>query len=118
MRRNRRRQRNRSQARQCLLDLWLYDLLDVFRRNRPHQLIGDLAVAADDEGFRHAVNAPFDRGASADIGARSRERIAVAAEETSRIVGLVLVIDAYQTDARVAGKLHQKRRLVMTWHAP
>ena len=52
-----------------LLDLWLYDVVDVLRRNRPHQLIGDLAVATDDEGFRNPVNAPFDRSASADIGA-------------------------------------------------
>src|SRR5258707_2588848 len=105
-------------AGQRLLDLGLHDLHHVFRRDRPHQLVGDLAVAPDDEGFRNAINAPFDRSASVGVGARSRERIAVAAAETSGVVGLVFVIDTDHPDAGIAGKLHQQRGLVMTWHAP
>src|SRR5215468_6837097 len=107
-----------SRTRQRLLDLWLHDLIDVFRRDRPYQLVSDLAVPADDEGFRDTVDAPFDCRASADIGARSCERIAVAAEESPRIVGLVFVIDADQPDARIASKLHQQRGLVVTGHTP
>jgi hypothetical protein len=64
----------------------------VIRPNLAHQLVAELAVAADDKGFWNAVNALFDRGASAHVSAEAA--MAVAAEETSRIVGLILVIDA------------------------
>ena len=52
------------------------------------------AVAADDEGFRHAVDAPLDRGAAIAVDAVGDEGIAIAAEKAPRIVGLVLVVDA------------------------
>src|SRR5262249_52785809 len=45
-----------------LLDLGLHDPLEVVGRELPDQLVGDLAVAADDEILRHTVHAPFDRG--------------------------------------------------------
>ena len=76
------------------------------------------ASLADHEGFRHAVDAPFDRGAAALVGAGGGERIAVAAEEAPRVVGLVLVVDADQAHAAVLGELHQQRRLVVARHAP
>ena len=41
------------------------------------------------------------------VGTGGGERIAVAAEEPARIVGLVLVVDADDADALVAGKPQQ-----------
>src|SRR4029077_962652 len=80
--------------RQRLLDLGLEYAFEICLGDRPDQLVGDLAVAADQEGLRHAVDAPFHRSAAVAVGAGRRERIAVPAEEAARVVGLVLVIDA------------------------
>ncbi len=104
--------------RQRLLDLRLEQRFIIFRRDRSDKLVGDAAVAADHERFRHAIDAPIDRGAAALIGAGGDERIAVAAEETPRIVGIVLVIDADQAKAGVLAQLRKQRRLVMAGHAP
>ena len=76
-------------------------LLQILRRDRPDQLVGDAAVAADHERFRHAIDAPFDRGAAVGVGADRGERIAVAAEEAPGVVRLVLVVDADEADALV-----------------
>ena len=92
--------------------------VEIVGRDRPDQLVGDAGVAADDEGFRHAVDAPFDRRAAAFVGACRGERIAVAAEEAPRIVGIVLVVDADQAHALVLRQLHEQRRFVMARHAP
>ena len=73
------------------------------------QLVGDAAVAADDERLRHAVDAPLDRGAAALVRARSDERIAVAAEKTPGVLGFVLVVDADDAQAVVLRQLHQQR---------
>ena len=51
-------------------------------------------LPADHEGFGHAVDAPFDRGAAVAVDADDAERIAVAAEEAPGVIGRVLVIDA------------------------
>ena len=79
---------------QGLLDLGLQHGADILRGHGPDQLVGDLAVTPDDEGLGHAVDAPFDRGAAVAVGADDAERVAVATEETARVVRRVLVIDA------------------------
>ena len=55
-------------------------------------LVGDLAVLADDEGLRHAVDAPVDRRAAGFVDADRLERIAEIAEEAARVFRLVLVV--------------------------
>src|SRR6202042_1737485 len=82
------------------------------------QLVHNGAFAPDDESFRHAIDAPFDRGAAVGIDADNAERVAVAPEETPGIVGGVLVIDADDLQPRVATKLSQERGFVMAGHAP
>src|SRR5258706_13334072 len=91
-------------AGQRFLDLGLDDLFQVLRRDRPDHLVGDLAVAADDESLRHAVDAPFDCGAAADVRARGDEGIAVATEEAARRVVLILVVEADDPDTLVLGE--------------
>src|SRR5690606_3781154 len=86
--------------------------------DRTDELVGDASVAADDEGFRHAIDAPFDRAAAVRIGAGGYKRIAVAIEETARILRRILVVDADEADARILGKLHEERDLVVAGHAP
>src|ERR1051326_8458993 len=73
--------------------------LEIIRRDRTDELEGDAAVAADHECLRHAVDAPFDRGAAVLIRPGGRERIAVAVEKAAGVVGMVLVIDADEADA-------------------
>src|SRR5262245_58168498 len=101
-----------------LLDLGLHHVLEVFRRERADQLVGDPAVAPDDEGLGYTVDAPFDRRAAAHVGAGGGEGVAEAAEETAGIVGLILVVDADQVNTLVPGELYQQRRLVAAGHAP
>src|SRR5258708_1276960 len=76
--------------RQRLLAFWLEHGFKIARRDRADQLVGDPAVASDQEGLRHAIDAPLHRGAAIGVDAGRRERIAVAPEEAARIVGLVL----------------------------
>ena len=45
-----------------LVDLRLQHALVIVGRNRADQLVGDLAVAADNTRPWHAIDAPFDRG--------------------------------------------------------
>src|ERR1700742_403646 len=66
-----------------LVDLGAKDGVDVVRRYRADQLVDDGAFAADDEGFGHAIDAPFDRGAAVGVDADDAEGIAVAAEEAA-----------------------------------
>src|SRR3954471_5588561 len=75
---------------QRLLDLGLEHAVDILRRHRADQLVDNGAVAADHEGFRHAVDAPFDRGAAVGVDPDHAERVAVAAEEAAGVVGRVL----------------------------
>ena len=103
---------------QRLGDRGLERAFQIIRRDRSDQLVGDLAVAADHERLGHAVDAPLDRSTAVGVGAVRHERIAVAAEEAPRIVGLVLVVDAGDADARVGGELDEQRRLVVARHAP
>src|SRR5262249_30237119 len=84
---------------QRLLELGLQNAIEIVRRDRTDELVGNPAVAADDEVLRHAVDSPFDRGTPIEVGARGRVRIAVAAEKPTGVVGLVLVVDADDADA-------------------
>ena len=108
----------RLRLRQRLVDLGLEHGVDIVRRDRADQLVDDGAVAPDDEGFRHAIDAPFDRGAAVAVDADNAERIAVAAEEAPGVVGRVLVVDADQLQPLVLAELGQQRRFVMARHAP
>src|SRR5260370_27025311 len=103
---------------QRLVDLGLEHGVDIITRHRADHLVDDGAFAADNEGFGHAINAPFDRGAAVAVDADNAERIAVAAEKAPRIVGRVLVVDADELQPLVAGKLGQQRRFVVARHAP
>ena len=58
--------------------------------DRPHLLVGDLPVAADQEGLRHAVDAPLDRRAPAFIDADRGERIAEAPRKRRAFSGASL----------------------------
>src|SRR5215203_5236717 len=55
-------------CRQRLFDLRLEHRFQIFRRDRADQLVGNAAIAADDERLRNAVDAPFDRGAAIGVG--------------------------------------------------
>src|SRR5947209_9666672 len=105
-------------TRERLLDLGLQHAFEVGLGDRPDQFVGDVAVAPDQESLRHAVDAPFYRGAAITVGAGGSEWITVAAEEAARIVGLILVVDADQPDAAVRGKHVEQRRLVVARDAP
>src|SRR5689334_22323458 len=86
-------ERSRSR-RECLIDLRAQNGLEILWRDRANELKGNARIAADDEGFRYAIDAPFDRRAAVLVGASRREWIAIAAEKAPGIVGVVLVIDA------------------------
>src|SRR4051812_21061149 len=79
---------------QRLVDLGLEHAFKIRWRHRPDHLVDDGALAPDDERFRHAVDAPFDRGAAVAVDADHAERISVAAEKAAGVVGRVLVVDA------------------------
>src|SRR5262249_47683757 len=101
-----------------LVDLGSHDAVEIVRRDRADQLVEDLAVAADDEGFGHAIDAPFDRGAAVAVDADDGERIAVTAEEAPRVFGRVLVVHADQLQSRILAEFGEQRRLVVARHAP
>src|SRR5215216_1165690 len=103
---------------QRLFDRDLQYAVEIGRRHRPDQLVDDGAVAADHEGFGHAIDAPFDRTAAVAVDADDAERIAVAAEEAAGVIGRILVVDADDLQPRVFGQRGQQRRLVVAWHAP
>lgn len=91
--------------------------------HRPDEFIGDDAVAAHDEGFRHAVNAPVDADAARAIHADGGIGIAVLAEEAAGVLRLVLVGEADQLHAAfgqfgILRQPHQNGVLLMTGHAP
>src|SRR5215813_983151 len=102
----------RRRRRQGLLDLRLEHRIDVLRRDGADELVGDAAVAPDQEGLRDPVYAPVDGGAAVLVGADHGKGIAVTAEEAAGIVGLVLVVDADDANALVAREIRQQRRLV------
>ena len=89
-------------SRPCLQRLVDFDLehtVDVIRRHRADHLVDDRAFAPDDEGFRNAIDTPFDGSAAVAVDADDAIRVAVAAEEAPGVVGGVLVVDADDLDA-------------------
>src|SRR5712672_3055096 len=103
---------------QRLFDLDLEHAVEIGRSHRSDHLVDDSALAPDHKGLGYAVDAPFDRGAAVAVDADDAERIAVAAEETPRVVGRILVIDADHLQPLVLAEFRQQRRFVVTWHAP
>src|SRR5262249_58454596 len=88
-------------ALQRLLDLRLDQGLEVLLRDRADQLVDDARIAIDEKILRHPVHAPLDGSAAVEVGAGGRKRIAVAAEETARVLRLILVVDSGDPDAIV-----------------
>src|SRR5690606_34886554 len=81
-------------------------------------LVEDGAVRTDQEGFRHAVDAPVDHCAATLIHADGVIGIAELAQETERVLRLVLVVDARDPDAIILRQLHEQRMLLTARHAP
>src|ERR1019366_130066 len=103
---------------QRLVDLGLEHGVDIIRRHRADHLVNDGAFATDDEGLRHAIDTPFDRGATVAVDADNAVRIAVAAEKAPRFVRRVLVVDADQLQPLVAAQHGPERRFRVARHAP
>ena len=80
--------------------------------------VGNLAVARDHIGLRHAIDAPVDGDAPRAVGADPGERVAVAAEEPPRRRRIVLVVDAVKANPGLLGKLEEQGMLFVTGHAP
>src|SRR5262245_20327088 len=80
--------------------------------------VGDLAVARDHIGLRHAIDAPVDGYAARAVGADPGEGIAVTAEEPPRRRSVVLVVDAVEANVRFLGKLQEQGMLLVAGHAP
>ena len=62
-----------------MFDLDLQHPLEIFGRHGTHELVDNVAVAPDDERFRHAVNTPLDCSAAVAVGADNMKRIAMTA---------------------------------------
>src|SRR6266511_2290554 len=103
---------------ECLLDGGFQSGLEIIRRYRSDQLVGDAPVAPDDERFGHPVHSPFDGRAAVAVGPVGCKRIAVPAEKAPRIVRLVLVIHSDDVHARVRRDRHEQRRFLPARHAP
>src|ERR1700687_6120761 len=103
---------------QCLVDLDLEHSFDIFRRHRADHLVDDGAVAADHKSLRHAIDAPFDRGAAVAVDTDDAERIAVADEKAPGVVRRVLVVDADELQPLVPAERDKQRGLVMARYAP
>ncbi len=76
------------------------------------------AVGSDDEGFRHAVDAPVDTGAAVEIGQHRAVGIAAAAQPLADIGLGILVVDADQSHGAGLGQAHQERMLDLATGAP
>ena len=90
-----------SEVRQRFVDLRHQNGLEVLGRDGSDELVGNARIAADDEGFGNAIDAPLDCRAAVLVGAGGGEWIAVAAEKSPRVVGVVFVIDANHAQALI-----------------
>ena len=81
-------------------------------------LEGDLAVLADDERLRDAVDAPVDGRAAVRIDPDRRERRAEVRQELQGLVRRVLVVEPDEVEAAVAGEAEQDRMLLAAGRAP
>src|SRR5690625_2949577 len=73
--------------------------LDLALRDRADMFVDDHAIAVDDKGLGHAIDAEIDAGAPARIRADQRVGIAELAQEAERVVLLVLVNDSMDGNA-------------------
>src|SRR5262249_50050264 len=80
--------------RQRLLDFHFHDAIEIVGGDLADQLERDPRVTADNEGLRYAVDTPFDRSTAGFVGADGAEGIAKTPEKASRILRLILVVDA------------------------
>src|SRR5690606_4632893 len=101
-----------------LLDLRHQFASDRLLGARPDMHVEDAAVAADEIGFRHAVDAPAYRSAPAYVDAYGGEGIAHFAEETQRVLGLVLVVQPGEAVARIALQFHQEGLFLTAGRTP
>src|SRR4029079_4031090 len=90
---------------------------------RTDQLVGNLAIAPNHKGFRHAIDSPFNCGPAVTIDADHIKRITVTAEKTPRVVRRIFVIDADDLNAlilrlQILAKREQKWRLIVAGDAP
>src|SRR5438552_1677585 len=74
-----------------LLDRRQQLVLEVERHQRADMLVDDAALRIDHEGFRHAIDAPFDAGAAVAVGADALVGIAGLGQVVAGIGGAVLV---------------------------
>ena len=65
-----------------------------FRRHRPDHLVGDRPVAPDDEGLRHAVDAPVDSRPAVRVEADLGVGVSLGAEKAAHVLGRILLRDA------------------------
>src|ERR1700712_3025531 len=91
-----------TSRRQRLFQLRLEHALEIRRGYRADHLVEDGAFAADHKRLRHAIDAPFDRGAAVAVDPDKAERVAVAAEKAPGVVGRILVVDADDLQPLVA----------------
>src|SRR5688500_12466707 len=83
---------------------------------RPDVLVADHALAIDDVGFRHAVDAIVDGDTPRGVVHRELVRIAVARKPRERVLARVLVVQADHRDS--LGKLGDHRMLHQARRAP
>src|SRR5918992_2179751 len=91
-------------------------LLGDFRRERSDVLVADDALAIDDVGLGHAVDAVVDRDLARGVVHRELVGIAVAREPRQRILARVLVIEPDHRDG--LGQLGDHGMLDQAWRAP
>src|SRR3546814_1934754 len=71
---------------------------DVCSSDLPDVLVGDVAVGADHEGFRDAVDAPVDADAAVPIGTGPRVGISQLVQPAGGILRPVPVVEAVDRD--------------------
>jgi len=81
-------------------------------------LVEDRAVARYEIAFRNAVDAPVDGRLAVRIDADRSIGIAEFAKEPQRVVVLVLVVDADDSEPRILGQFLEDRVLLPARHAP
>ena len=81
-------------------------------------LVGDAPVRVDDEGLRHAVDAPVDTDATVGVGAGARVGITELGKPGLGLPGLVLVVDSVNRNDVSTRELCEQRMLVAARHAP
>lgn len=82
---------------------------DGLRGQDPYMLPYDYAVLVDQEGFRQAIDAPFDSRASAFIDTDCIIGVAQLVKKMAGILRQVLVIDSSDPNTLITVKLHQQR---------